>query len=1291
MPGNDSNPSTARTRRMLELLRLADRRGPEAREETLRSACADEPDLLRDVLAMIHGDEEQAGLFGETNIAAGRSLVGRVFDDARESGGAGEILPLRLGAYTLTRLLGEGSMGAVYHADGPQGPVAVKVIHPHLLSTPGFLERFLREASIGQQVQHENVVRTSDCGSEPVAGRPRNFLVMEYVEGQTLRDLIHELQRVPEELCRHVGREVARGLSAIHEARVIHRDLKPENVLITPEHVVKVMDLGVARLQDEAIRLSHAGDFLGSLEYAAPEQFGAGGEPDGRADLYALGVLLYELSTGQHPYRDENASKLVCNILDADPRRAGEVNPQLSPFLEETVHTLLAKDRAQRFASAAAVATILDEGEQSDWWLQRARVLRRETKRPLRRIRIPRETALYGRDADLAQLQALFERAKAGDGQVLLIEGEAGVGKTRLVDEFVGRLRQAGEDVNFVFGSYPPGGAATASGAFSEAYREQFGAEGLEEALAGCLVQTPVLVPAFAALLRGESPPSGVQALTKDSLQTVFVHATRGLAAERTTIVLIDDLHFAPEEGRALFSSLGMAVPGHRVLLLGTTRPGLPQHWIADVERLDQAGRAELSRLGPRDLAELLEDAFRSERLARELGHRIAVKSDGNPFFAFEIVQGLREGQFISQAPDGTWVTTRQIEEIEVPSSVTDLVHARVGDLSDEERIFLDVASCLGFRFDAGVVAEVLGTARIPALQMLGRIEKRHRLVRAVGDGFVFDHHQVQEALYGGLSNPLREEYHAAIAAVLEEREGAAVVEPAALDGALCVALCEHHLRGRKGGRALRYLDAALGHLEAGFLNDRALALADRALEVPDLLAGAARLDVLLRKNARLQLLGRREEQEPVIAAARALADDANAEAKVQVESGTLLSSTGHYTEAQQEFERSLAFFQKNGDRPGEAALTTSLGRVFLALGQYEEAQARFARALLIARELGDRPAEGAAMGNLGSVLHALGRHEEARLRFEQDLAISREVGNRLGEAGATGNLGNVLYALGRYDEAQASYEQSLAISREIGNRHGEAITTGGLGSLFQTRGRYAQALTQSNRYLAMAREIGQRSSEAVALVNIGPLWSKLGEPALAREALEAAVDLCRRIGARYAEGYALRALGDVAEAEGDRRAALGFADEALALRRETGHGDGVADSLIQLGEIQLLAGEIDAAREAAREALDLFREQQRSADVAHAAALLACLPEGDVGLALAAFDEAGESANTPQVRHLLWKATRDRAHIEAAKQLLDELVRHAPEEYRESMVRNVGLHRDIMRAWEETGGDGLT
>jgi len=514
----------------------------------------------------------------------------------------------RIGPYEVLDTLGVGGMGTVYRArvvDAGRGlvadeHVALKVVHPQLLQQPGFFKRFLREAEIGQQVAHENVVRTLDCDARLEDGQQQHYLVMELVEGQTLRGLTDELGTVPEELCRHIAREVARGLAAIHAASAVHRDLKPENVLITRDHAVKVMDLGVAHLQDEVIRLSRTGAFIGSVEYAAPEQFRSKTDPvDGRADLHALGVVLYELATGRHPFRSGDTHETLRRVLEGDCRRAGEVNPELSAWFDELVHTLMSREPADRFPTADDLLEVLESGERSTWWEDRARALRARRPPSQRRIRLPRDTALYGREPDLQRLRTAFESAREGQGRVVLVEGEAGIGKTRLVDAFVSRLYEDGESLHFLFGSYPPGGAATAAGAFSTAYREQFGGEGLEDALAEYVGDTPLLIPAFAALLRGDARPEGAVSLTKDSLQTVFVHATRALARERPTIVLIDDLHFAPEAGRALFSAIAAAIPEHPVLLIGTMRRGVSESWVSSATRLEHVSQIVLPRLGP--------------------------------------------------------------------------------------------------------------------------------------------------------------------------------------------------------------------------------------------------------------------------------------------------------------------------------------------------------------------------------------------------------------------------------------------------------------------------------------------------------------------------------------------------------------------------------------------------------------------------------------------------------------------------------------------------------------------
>src|SRR5436190_1374163 len=217
------------------------------------------------------------------------------------------------------------------------------------------------------------VVRTYDAGADEQDGREVPYLAIEFVEGQTLRGLANELGRLPEELCRHVSLEVAKALAAIHAAGIVHRDLKPENVLVTRNEVVKVMDLGVAHLQDEALRLSETGQFVGSVLYGAPEQFDRGGKDlDGRVDQYGLGLLLYELFAGRHPFREDDISAIIRKQLTEEPRRVGELDPQVSPFFEEIVATCLMKDRDKRFASAAELADALEQGEASAWWQRRS-------------------------------------------------------------------------------------------------------------------------------------------------------------------------------------------------------------------------------------------------------------------------------------------------------------------------------------------------------------------------------------------------------------------------------------------------------------------------------------------------------------------------------------------------------------------------------------------------------------------------------------------------------------------------------------------------------------------------------------------------------------------------------------------------------------------------------------------------------------------------------------------------------------------------------------------------------
>jgi tetratricopeptide (TPR) repeat protein len=925
------------------------------------------------------------------------------------------VIGKHLGPYLVRDELGTGGMGTVFRAEGPDGTVALKVLHRHLLTAPDAFKRFLREAELGRKVNHANVVRTREIDAVDLDGETVHFLVMDYVEGQTLRELLEELGKVPEELCRHITASIADALVAIHAVGAVHRDLKPENVLLTPEHTVKVMDLGVALVFDEAIRLSQTGHFLGSVLYAAPEQWEPSPEIDARTDLFAVGVMLYELATGRHPFRRPAKGAFVPpSIGTVQP--AGRLQPQLSPFFEELASCLMSRSPDARLASATELATVVREAENSSWWQGRAPALRGETRRPLRRIRIPRETPLFGRDTELAHLRDAYARAKAGEGQVVLIDGEAGIGKSRLVDEFVGALESEGEELSFLFGSYPPGGAATASGAFSTAYREYFGAEALAETLTKHLATTPGLVPAFAALLRGEAPPDGCAPLDKTSLQTVFIQATRSLAAERPTIVLIDDLHFAPDEGRALFLALSLAVPAHRVLLIGTTRPAGRGGWLTSVERPEHVARFELQRLGARDLTQLLTDAFQSESLARRLAFQIAAKSDGNPFFVFEILQELRRKGSLKHT-GGRWSTTEMMEEITVPSSVVDLIQTRLDALEPEDRDLLDIASCLGYEFDPSIVAEAAGTPLLPTLKRFAHMESSQRIIRANGRSYVFDHHQFQEAIYGRLFVQLREQYHVSIGAALE---GCEPQRP--------VAICEHFLNGNAGERTSPHIHAAMRELKTGHLYGHAAALAQKALNTEGLIAGAERVNLLQHASTWFERSGNSETDRQYTNEAYDLAQELGDPvliARTNRSRAIRLARDGKFEEAVALALEAKEMAQQADHDRGVANCATTAGNALIWLGRTEQALTLYQESLAINEKQGEPETLLIDYGNIGRALGALGRREEGLAMEERALDMARKHGITWAHESLATNLGVANVARGHLAQALALYDES--------------------------------------------------------------------------------------------------------------------------------------------------------------------------------------------------------------------------------------------------------------------------
>ena len=236
--------------------------------------------------------------------------------------------------------------------------VAIKVPLPEMESDPVLFERFKREQEIGQELDHPGVVKTYDHEE-----RSRLYMVLEWVDGRLLRSVLNECPRLPIDRAVHLTRAICDALDYMHKHGVVHRDLKPENIMVLAGDRIKIMDFGIA-LKEEARRLTFVSlsPTLGTPDYIAPEQV-KGQRGDQRSDIYALGVMLYEMLTGQVPFSGPNPFAVMNDRVLNDPKPARKLNPEISPQLQEILNRAMERDPRHRYPTATEMAWELEHPE----------------------------------------------------------------------------------------------------------------------------------------------------------------------------------------------------------------------------------------------------------------------------------------------------------------------------------------------------------------------------------------------------------------------------------------------------------------------------------------------------------------------------------------------------------------------------------------------------------------------------------------------------------------------------------------------------------------------------------------------------------------------------------------------------------------------------------------------------------------------------------------------------------------------------------------------------------------
>ncbi|MEO0189788.1 MAG: serine/threonine-protein kinase [candidate division WOR-3 bacterium] len=258
----------------------------------------------------------------------------------------------RIRNFEIKELIATGGMAAIYKANQItlDRIVAIKILHGHLAQDKDFIIRFEREAKAAANLQHENIVNIIDFGQEEEV----YFIAMEYVDGKSLKDLLNQVKFIPQEIALGIIIEIAKGLGYAHQKGIVHRDMKPANILIGYDGCVKIADFGLAQAQD-LTTITVTGAIVGTPAYMSSEQ-AAGKKVDNRSDIFSLGVVFYEMLTGAKPFKGENYSSVIHEILTVTPPKAFEANPLISKELSAIIERMLEKDPDKRYQNIEEVS-----------------------------------------------------------------------------------------------------------------------------------------------------------------------------------------------------------------------------------------------------------------------------------------------------------------------------------------------------------------------------------------------------------------------------------------------------------------------------------------------------------------------------------------------------------------------------------------------------------------------------------------------------------------------------------------------------------------------------------------------------------------------------------------------------------------------------------------------------------------------------------------------------------------------------------------------------------------------
>jgi len=912
------------------------------------------------------------------------------------------------------------------------------------------------------------------------------------------------------------------------------------------------------------------------------------------------------------------------------------------------------------------------------------------------RERLPETAAravvpLVGRQAEMATLAGLLAEIGAGRRRVLLLEGEAGLGKSRLLQEFAALAR--GQGARFLLGAAQSIEQHTPYRAWRDLLAALFDLpEGAPRPGQQCHVQdsvrafNPALLerlPLLNDILALDLPETALTRsfdpqLRCESLTTLVIELLRHAAEAGPLVLALEDAHWLDALSWDLALAVARALRERPVLLLLALRP-LETPLLPAYETL--AGLDGTRRLGLETLPAGEMVALAAARLGVDVGalppavaELIGERAGGNPFFAEEIAYALRDtgilqvvgGAAVLQADSAALVAS-------VPDTIEGAVLARIDRMPPEKQLTLKVAAVIGRTFLFRTLRDIHPQQALADL-LRGHLEEFARRDLASLDAlepeltYIFKHIITQQVAYETLLFAQRRELHRTVAS-WHERSGAENLGP------YYPLLAYHWGLAEDRDQERRYARLAGERAAAQYAGADALNYLNRALELTPADAAGERYTLLLTRERVYDRQGARAAQRQDLAALERLArvlGDARRRAEVALRQASCAEATsdyaativlarrsvrlarvahddasevagllrwgvalwrqGDFAGARRKVEQALRLARLGHHLPLEAESARVLGVIALDQGDLDRAEKLLDQNLQACRQAGDRQAEGRTLSNLGIVFSRRGDYAQAREHYERALGLSQEVGDRRNERIALNNLGISMQLQGDYGGARRCFEEVLRIARETGDLEGEGLALGNLGDVCDYQSDYPRAREYYREAVAISRSIGQRYVLGWMLGNLGNASTSLGQYTQAQEEYAQALQAIREMGDRQGEGFVLANQALLAHHVGDGRAAESYGRQALRLTQEVGDRLNQGYAWTNLGHALAQLGRPTEAAAAYREALEIRRQMGHGNLAAESLAGLVCaqLALGELGPAYAGVEEILPSLSAP-------------------------------------------------------------